>query len=160
MGLSASSGALCSWHGMSFLCCHQILRCVFIHCPTCMSKSECVAETLLMIRAIYIHSFCYFCALPCPWELCSSLPAFTHKYPQWDLQIYPSVENWCMILRAAMQHPNYPSHKAWEKKGGQATLNSIFIRKQLNCDFFRRLKYQIYLFFTSLVSLLLAFLRS
>lgn len=105
-----------SWHGMRLLGCHQILRCVFIHCPTCMSKSECIAETLLVIRAIYIYSFCYLCALLCPWELCSSLPAFTHKYPQWDLQIYPSVENWCMILRAAMQHPNYTSYMAWEKK--------------------------------------------
>lgn len=73
-------------------------------------------KAALTIRAIYIHSFCYLCALLCPGEFCSSLPAFRHKYPQWGLQIHTSLENWHVILRAAMQHPNYTSHKAWKRK--------------------------------------------
>lgn len=74
------------------------------------------AKASLSIRAIYIYSFCYLCALLCPGEFCSSLPAFKHKYPQWGLQIHTSLENWHVILRAAMQHPNYTSHKAWKRK--------------------------------------------
>lgn len=69
-------------------------------------------KAFLTIRAIYIYSFCYLCALLCPGEFCSSLPVFKHKYPQWGLQIHTSLENWHVILRVAMQHPNCTSHKA------------------------------------------------
>lgn len=97
---------------------------LFTDIHACLNLCECpafgfenedvvwITKTAFAVRAIYIYSFSYPCALVCPGEFCSSLPVFKHKYPQWDLQIHTSLENWGVTLKAAMQHPNYTSRKA------------------------------------------------